>query len=988
MSNTTRNYSNIADMKSFWIDEIAPNYFDMEDVNNYQVGIFGYINELMANANEDAFNAINIARREFYPITAMYNQSLYKMASMQKINLPMATPSTAKAILLMKEKDIIKNGVFKNGVYTYVLDNTLKIMAGDIPFLLDFPIIIISKQDGDRWIHTSHYDVSLKNELSTNANRYIANKVIHQNGEKYLLLSILLRQVTLETVSQLVVKDNIIDTVTMDFHFQGNLANFEVFYKASVESETEVQLRKLVRGASTPQTPFCYYEFLDSNIIRLTFMKNPYFNPGFNSEIIMNIYTSMGSDGDFDVFKDSLLCTPQSSKYPYNNTLLITGKINGKSSGGRDKLSDDEFRSAVVDAYSTNNTITTSTDLQIYFDKVAREGSLISDKSKILFRKKRDDALIRLFGAYLLLKDQYNNVVPTNVLDVNLLRSEITDAPPSDSINRLFIKPGTLFEYKPDIGEINYTGKKVADLALSDDLDMYDDNSRFLFTNPFLIAITLNPNIVGYYLNSLSLLRPIEYNYINDNTLTQFIASGLRIDRNALMGENFYRIHMTISPSAEMDPKLVVIENDSDDDVNIIRASENGIIYSIRYEDDGVYATITYDNNTEEIIQVNNIVKSNGNIFEYSTGYNIQFEIGTKFIKNDILAIKKDTDLGRIRTILDFSELLMKNDYYIPFTIEKYDSGLNSYDIAAYISTDDTLTLDAQLLIEHGILDRNGVDDDNMVLPINNLDADIHVFYNNPDINFPHRFPNFKYMENFTLTNSYSLDSTEDNYRISLVQQIDFIRSTINFEANPDDPLDFGLLIKEMPLAKANWCKSYNNFKYLVDNINSNYTKLKEVYFLLENNYGIDLKFFNTYGKSRFFRVGIKTNTVRLNSVNCSFSFGVYLTSLTPPESFLSKFRTFVKDYIESINNVNSSGQSIYIMNLISDLKAEFSEIGYIEYYGLNTYDHEAQKIEGMSEREILESGLTEYIPEFINIRSSYDGIMTVPKVDVFLLKK
>ena len=73
---------------------------------------------------------------------------------------------------------------------------------------------------------------------------------------------------------------------------------------------------------------------------------------------------------------------------------------------------------------------------------------------------------------------------------------------------------------------------------------------------------------------------------------------------------------------------------------------------------------------------------------------------------------------------------------------------------------------------------------------------------------------------------------------------------------------------------------------------------------------------------------------------------------------------------------------------MIAEIKSEFPEIGYIEYYGFNKYDHWAQKIEGYSELQISQLGIRDYIPEFINIQSIEDGDKMVPKIDVTLLKE
>ena len=137
------NYTNISDIKDYWLQNIAPNYFDFENTNNYQVGIFGYINEVMAEATEDGFSAANIARKEFYPVSAQYMSSFYKMAALQKIGLPVATAASCDAILLLNQDEVLNNSTEKNGIRTCVIDNTVSIAADNIPFSLLYPIVLL-----------------------------------------------------------------------------------------------------------------------------------------------------------------------------------------------------------------------------------------------------------------------------------------------------------------------------------------------------------------------------------------------------------------------------------------------------------------------------------------------------------------------------------------------------------------------------------------------------------------------------------------------------------------------------------------------------------------------------------------------------------------------------------------------------------------------------------------------------------------------------
>ena len=967
-------YISIADIQEYWKTNIAPNYFDFDNINNYRTGMFGYINEVMGNTTEDVFNAINISRREFYPITAKNKQSFYKMAAIRKIPLPLTTPASCKAFIIIPQHEIISKSTYSNGVYTCVIDNTIKFMADNIPFMLQYPIVILSKKVGNNYFHTCHYDINNSNSIFTDMNdKYIMNLVINGNGVKYLSMSVSLQQIEATTITQLITKDTSIDIVTLDFPFDGNLSGFDVYYSED-NGNTEIYLSAYLYGSTPLNSAYVYYMMINDSTIRLIFPKNSYYSPKFNSEVRINIYTSLGSSGNFDTFNGDLLAQISSNKYPYNNTMTITGKINGASTGGIDMKTDEEFRQDIIQAYATNNTITTENDLQIFFNDL--NSSL---QNRILFRKKRDDSLYRIYGAYCLLKDSTNNVVPTNTLDLNMLLADFDIV--SNIDENSVLKPGTLFEYEPNVGEdITYSIKKIRDLTIIDDLSAYDDNSRFAFTNPFLISTSLSPNVVAFYLNSIDNIFPIDYSYVNDDTYIQFIGGSLSIQRNSILGANYYKFSINITPSTDIDMSLIATKNDPTQEANIIRASKSGKVISCVYDTDHVVATLKYNDDTTEDIIVSNYITYTDPTFTFNTGYDLKFDVGESFVINDIVATKKDTDLGKLRLMLDIDGTLTNNDTYIPFILENINEDTGICTFSAYISTNDSMSVDSKMLIENGIINNDGTSADNIYIDIDNLKFKVNVFYQNDDVNIAHIYSSYNYFTNHTMTNGYTL---MDN--VALIQRIDFVRSVLTF-VEGEIPGDYSLSFSELPMVKANWVKEPNNFKYLVNTIKTNYDNLTSAYYLLENDYGIELKFFNTYGKSRFYKVGVANTTTILDSVNCSFSFGISLLTLTSPDVFIGKFRTYVKEYIESLNDVSSMGQSIYIMNLIASIKENFPEIAYLEYYGMNSYGYEIQKIEAIGDSELTPAELISFIPEFINIYSYNDGTEIYPKIDVTIL--
>lgn len=1055
------NYTNLSDIKEYWFQNIAPHYFDFDNVNNYQAGLFGYVNEVMGEATEDVFHAINTVRREFYPHTAKFESSLFKMAALQEVPLPLTTPATANIFLLLNQREILERSTFSNGLFTFVLDDSMMILADNIPFVIEYPIIILAKQktnDGEFSFNT-HYDLSVMNSLSNAIDKYIPNAQIQNGGSRYLMLSINARQCTLLQKTEMITKDPNIYTITKDFPFDGNLANFEIFYQESETSE-EIQLKKVPLNGNPATSPFVYYEIVNSNIIRITIKKNIYFLPKFNSFLHIRIYTTLGSKGEFPECLSDLVCQMQSIRYVNNNTMMITGQVNGASSGAKDKLSLEEFSLAVRRAYITNNTITTASDLQSYFNSVSDMiGNTGVSQSKLLFKKKRDDVLWRIYGSYALFKDENGNIIPTNTIPIKI-------APilaPEDTI--YYIKPGEVFQYKDYLVEDTLEDRicDISDLVITDVLNDDIDTNGNLFTSPYLISINIQNSLIGFYLNSLAVKRSLVYTYMNDNSYNQFIVFSASIERNALLGQNFYSITMNIKSASTIDPELICKVNDSTDIENQIRAKDSGYIKAVIYKGERIYAIVVYDNGSLEEIPINTYTNKDKN-FTREIGYTLKYEVGDHFLKDNVLAVKKVEDSGRLTCLIDFEPLLISNQHYIPMYIEEYNKDTDSFVLRGYIGTDDKITANNRIVITNGIYDDDGVQNTNLSMPYKDLSGVFYIFYKDETTNIPHTMTNFKMVESHTLTNITSFSTAIDG-PFNLIQQIDYVRSVVDFvpydgkDMKPETELNsfltfdsntlnikdskgeiiaiyneeddvfystiventvvaipkeidhdngiissiefslievpvsipekpaFSITVDEIPVVSAIWSKISNNFKFFINKIAKIYSILQDEYLLLENNFGIDLKFYNTYGKASNFKVGLGKERVILDRVNSSLRFGAYFTSVGNLETRLMELKYYIKEYIESINYNATAGQSVYIHNLTADCMKNIDGLGYMEWYGINIYDHGVQTIEAMSDLEIQEYYSSSYIPEFLNINSivSANGSM-IPDISITVL--
>lgn len=1212
MAGSLRDYTDITSAMQDWIDNIAPKYFNFDQVANYRTGIFGYTNEVMGTVTEDIFNAVSVARREFYPTHALYDESIYRMAALQRLNAPMSVPARVRAILVIKENDIIN--LIRNNM-SYTIRDDIKFMVNKIPFMLDHPIVITgSKYNGliqdtvnsgtnaiarkDNYVYTIRYDITNKNSLDTDNVVYLQNKIATYNGERLILITCFLRQVSMTEKNITLTKNNLIDVVTNDIAITGKLANFEVFYQEN-SSSAEIQLEKILLGTDTPRTPFVQYMLRDNNTLRIHFPANIYFNPKWNSTIRVRLYTTLGSEGNFDEFTGNITCTFPSSNTPRQSTVIIDGSTIGASTGGIDIEEIEQFRSEVEYAYATNETICTDSDIQRYFDK-----KMMSDTNKIVFIKKRDDVFQRLYGAFMLMKDDAGMVIPSNTLNIELNQgvdqtsktivvpnkvdtrkytyedviakikecaldlpnydSRITSVTQNDDTflfsgtsttdfieiflnsitryfsirdcyedyvdiisiagtglgsvsmtvkhtgysdfdmyyetsDRLILKPGAVFRYGED--SYKYMGLPDHNFTLATDMNQYEyisdairtairkkylysedivvtevdgdhfevtgvaldkfisdileyvrlnykitiehledythimeeegiiyaDISYFLYTNPFIISIMRKPNAVCYYLNSCNKRLTFEYKTIADGATSyiQFLLNSMKITRNAIIGENFYEFEASIQPSVDEKDFLKLACNyedldltkESDDEGQIlIRAKNSGYVSIIQYEPDfivgegdnrkeyrsGVYATVVYDDGTSEKIRVSSQNWSLGTSnYRFDVGYSMQYRVSDHFNKNDILAIRKLTDkqLIRMMLIINGAEFTDNNGRFVPMVLEEYDEENRYYTFRGYVEASDEISTENTTILPRGVYDQDGypVDTKSANITMNNCTFDIYTFIKYSDNNNPGDFGSNRYiLGNYTFTNRYTMSSLDS---FSFIEPIEFIRSTAVATYDPvtDDAIEksqksYGKTIYQLngvPLIKAQWIKNIENSQFLASCIESNYKEIRDIYTYLEENFSIDMKFFNTYGRSRFYQVGsgndIETRK-DLDHVNCTLKFGIRLDTLASQDEFRTRFCAWVKNYVESVNDIENEGRSFYMMNLVSECMAEFDEILYMEYYGFNDYDSSAQKIVSNFTTKIKSLGYNDYVPEFINIDTSNENYQLVTSIDITIL--
>lgn len=858
---STINYTSNYSMKDHVVKDIAPRFFNMDKVNDMNIGLIGYTTEIVANMTEDTLNTVTTFVNEMFPNLAVLPESIYAYASLFQIEDLFATPSRLSVTVLVSEKDIITNATFVDGHGDFYIDSSLVIDVEGVQFSPDYDINITVRPHRGDFIFAAMYNKTTKNSISAIDSPYIRSVRLKYHGENYVALFFDAHQVNKYTKNEILLNNDKISIQSVFFEFNKQLANFDVFYKES-GSNSYTQLEKLLEGSPPLKNPFCYYKFSNENRIEITFpSRDNYFQPKFNSEIMIQYYETDGAAGNFKEYTgNSISAYAESDKYAYNNTVVMFALSQGAAMFGRDKRTLEELRNIVIEKFSTVASYTNENDLQLYFS-----GFKTEENVDVMFIKKRDDVFARLFSAFLMMKDVNGDIYKTNTLHIELQDGDFDTYYEQDK--SYVLKPGHKFTYKGN----------SSDLAVPVPKDS-KDVLPFSYINPFLIYVTREPALIGYYINSINTKTKLDYEYVNNNSIVQFMCSHVTISRNAVSGEAGYHFKIQIIPASELESPIV---------------------------DDKTLA-----------------------------------------------------DLGNLKLKLMLGDESNELCYY-DFKLTGASLADKIYTFETTVNTDDYFILSNRFRVKDGkSLENNDVRD--FMVPMLDGKIRIYTFYKYSDQNLSHKYASIPDVTNLTLTNGYS---TTEN-RINFIYPLNIVQSQSRYIDNGDGT--FGTLIYGSPLIASSINANTTTMFHILNQLKTQYDYMEAIVHDITNNYGIDMKFYNTYGKSKNFVVGEASEL--LDQVSLKINFKVSLVFGTNTEDFLQNVKIFIKNHIEGINAV--SNNSIYISKLIQELENNFAEIKYLKFVKINNFDSSVQVVDNatVNLNRLTKEERIYYVPEYLTI--------------------
>ena len=618
------------------------------------------------------------------------------------------------------------------------------------------------------------------------------------------------------------------------------------------------------------------------------------------------------------------------------------------------------------------------------------------------------------------------------------------------------------------------------------------DSSLFYYECPYDITINKNPLIAYYKLSSFNIEKSLNFNYINENAVYQFIASSVTINRSYTVNKNIYTITVKAKLNVEEDTELISMYGDKIVDSkikcilwmydnyedtnpsrytfgNLVNYNENDFIFTYEFK-------LETDNQVNEenklsITDKELYVATDGRKYGQYFDNNIKAEVVFAFASSAVGTEETTQDL--IEVVPTMSKYIMANTYYIndgldlffnfsplinskvvaerdtakpniykvPIGTRYYGapyyfaaSGKTYYADASYTTSVGTLSAATQVYLDvndkfYVTLTVGSVPTkyyikpadvttramyqiasgktyysnktcttsagttsattpvlatfDDTVTPSSAVNGNLPLVYTIDvsgttryvkftDITMNSSFINTTYSIG-TLTREYNSENLPDGYAViyDSTHNVCMIKTTAPtnsiYYVNKNDMVTqerFYYILDEIPCIRHGYITNEDMALEFLNKIISEKNYLEYCTSVIEDNFSVDFKFFNTYGPSYLYKIS-QTGNNKINKVNISLEFNLSLTS-NYDNNILSMITKDIKDYIEDITKI----QDIHMVNITNYISNKYPDsIEYFEFVSVN--GHTTWKHIYNTQEDDSSYYVSEHTPEFVNVNNS-----------------
>lgn len=524
------------------INKLSKRYMEDEDETTLSMGIFGFIADTESKKIQIATIMAGQLGNEMFPTKANLTKNVLTHAVYHNIEGINAKPAQMSVTFCIKMEDI-ENYIEDNHFY---LGAESPIFLDEYEFHFDYDIMIMRKKVTNGWSYSAQYiiadenDVPIVNRLSDIINPYLKQPFIIQIGNyEYLGIQCTIRQCTIEKTEDIMISDSIIENKSYEFQFENQLADFNV---TVIQNNEEFNITPYLYGSNVDDTElYCWYLYTGEDSVRITFDSKS-FLPELNAKLQIKAWTTLGSGGNFEYLNidgssEGVYVDIESDKYSYQmiTTYMeaITDSINGS-----DRKTKEELQKLIPRAALSRGSVTTEDDVYNYFDLIN------NDTNRLVMQKKVDNQLARVWYGYFLLKDDLNNIIPSNTIDLKLIINEKNVIKCDDG--RYILPAGSTLKYSSETGlAVVIDDSEVPPLNLSS----YYTPGTYYYMMVYNLVLCKDPLYSAFYLSNRNSNSYFIYEYVNDESDTQFIANRFHFERQMLVDQDTYKLSFKIAQS-------------------------------------------------------------------------------------------------------------------------------------------------------------------------------------------------------------------------------------------------------------------------------------------------------------------------------------------------------------------------------------------------------------------------------------------------------
>lgn len=544
-----RNYTDIYSIKDYMINVYGPKHFNMEDVNRFSDGLMGYTTEIAAVTTEDAFLAMNTHMKEMFISQASHPETIGIYAAQLDVDGEIATAAELRYMLFIKRSDIHEYGTKKDTEIIFTVDKAIDIVIDGVIYSLDYDVVVTATPYRNDYTYTSRYNMDHPNSISSIRVPYLNTSTGHIiSNTEYVAIEVHVHQVIREITEENVLSVDRINFSSITINHSNQFCGIDVLYQEP-GSKKFIPLQKRVKDNTPVTDPFFFYRIVNEDTIEISFSPHDrYFRPEFNSLLHITIHTTNGEQGNFKSYNgDNTIIITKSDKYDYlNGSVVLFGYPIGSAKYGLNRRTLEDIRDATIEKQATCDVYNTEEDLQLYFRNYSRRS-----KNFMLFVKRRDDLMERLFSAFTLMRNDKGDFYRTNTLGIEMTSSDYDSVDESTKISTL--RPGRIFKYQGD-------KRQTVDILPADvrSENYVDDSgnrleSDFVYTNPFLMLYHQNPSTMNMYLTSVDSTHGVRFRSSSPSTKTHILCNTLSVYRDSVNGDDEYVIKVTLRPTTPME---------------------------------------------------------------------------------------------------------------------------------------------------------------------------------------------------------------------------------------------------------------------------------------------------------------------------------------------------------------------------------------------------------------------------------------------------